>query len=138
MLYEVNAKLSQALKKAKPKIEEMNKRLEKYKAKMKEPKECRFCNNIMEMSMSNITMTYDKVNLSFDHKSVSHQNSFMNQDFEEFMDEMSAPKVVDPTEKGQGSGRTTGGVPCKAKMPSDKNKFIKGAPIASKRPSSNE
>ena len=37
----------------------------KYKDKIsKLPKECSFCNN--EMNLSNFTMTYDKVNVSFD------------------------------------------------------------------------
>jgi arginyl-tRNA synthetase len=39
----------------------------KYKDKLnKLPKECSFCNNMVEMNLSNFTMTYDKVNVSFD------------------------------------------------------------------------
>lgn len=39
----------------------------KYKDKLnKLPKECSFCNNMVEMNLSNFTMKYDKVNVSFD------------------------------------------------------------------------
>ena len=39
----------------------------KYKDKVKQlPKDCSFCNNMVEMNLSNFTMTYDKVNVSFD------------------------------------------------------------------------
>ena len=39
----------------------------KYKDKFRQlPKECSFCNNQVEMNLSNFTMTYDKVNVSFD------------------------------------------------------------------------
>lgn len=39
----------------------------KYKDKLRQiPKECSFCNNMVEMNLSNFTMAYDKVNESFD------------------------------------------------------------------------
>lgn len=46
-----------------------------FKEKMKRTKQCQFCNNLVEMSMSNFTMTYDKVNVSFDTSSMMN-NSF--------------------------------------------------------------
>ena len=47
---------------------------QRFKEKLKKPRECSFCNNLVEMSMSNITMTYDKVNVSFDTGTIN--NSF--------------------------------------------------------------
>ena len=39
----------------------------KYKDKLRAlPKECSFCNNLVEMNQSQFTMTYDKVNVSID------------------------------------------------------------------------
>jgi len=43
---------------------------------MSRKQQCSFCNNMVEMSMSNFTMTYDKVNVSFDTATIN--NSFTN------------------------------------------------------------
>lgn len=57
----------------------MKEQKEKFREKMKKSKECSFCNNMVEMSMSNFTMTYDKVNVSFDAATIN--NSFTNNSF---------------------------------------------------------
>ena len=72
-LYELNEKLNQALKTLK---EKMNQQKQHYKEKMSRKQQCSFCNNMVEMSMSNFTMTYDKVNVSFDTATIN--NSFTN------------------------------------------------------------
>lgn len=66
-----------ALKQMKQKLQALKK---KYKEKInKLPKECSFCNNMVEMNLSNFTMTYDKVNVSFDAatNSFTTSKSFM-------------------------------------------------------------
>ena len=70
-LYEVNEKLNIVYKQLQAQLKEAK---DKYKAKAKKSKECSFCNNMVEMSMSNFTMTYDKVNVSFDTATIN--NSF--------------------------------------------------------------
>eukprot|EP00347_Sterkiella_histriomuscorum_P018372 403345752 len=72
-LYELNERLNQTLKDLKTKMREQK---ELFKEKMKKYKQCSFCNNLVEMSMSNFTMTYDKVNVSFDTQTIN--GSFHN------------------------------------------------------------
>jgi hypothetical protein len=64
-----------ALNEMKVKMQEIKK---KYQDKLSQPKECSFCNNMVEMNLSNFTMTYDKVNVSFDAANTSFATSFMN------------------------------------------------------------
>lgn len=78
-LYELNEKLNLALKQMNQKMQAMKK---KYKDKIRSlPKECSFCNNMVEMNLSNFTMTYDKVNVSFDAatNSFTTSKSFIQQ-----------------------------------------------------------
>ena len=70
----MNEKLNIALKEVKAKVQE-KKRL--YREKLMQPRECQVCNNKVEMNLSNFTMTYDKVNVSFDGATNSFKNSFM-------------------------------------------------------------
>ncbi len=54
----------------------------KYKDKIRQlPKECSFCNNLVDMNLSNFTMPNDKVNVSFDAvtNSFTTSKSFIQQ-----------------------------------------------------------
>jgi arginyl-tRNA synthetase len=57
-----------------------------YKEKLKQlPKECSFCNNLVDMNLSNFTKTYDKVNMSFEAatNSFTTSKSFVQQNNDE-------------------------------------------------------
>jgi len=52
----------------------------KYKDKLRQlPKECSFCNNMVDMNLSNYTLTQDKANVSFDSSSFTTSKSFIQQ-----------------------------------------------------------
>ena len=79
-LYELNERLNQMLKELKGKMKETKASWKEKveKARENNAKVCQFCHNMVEMSMgmSQFTMTYDKVNVSFDTSLIN--NSFHN------------------------------------------------------------
>ena len=135
-LYELNERLNQAVKALKDKAKAQK---EKLREKLQKARQCSFCNNLVEMSMSNFTMTYDKVNVSFDaatinnsfakgsfakgsqhHRSQSHQApSSTTKELQDFVNDYSGSNKINDDEQ---RGEFEGGRP---KILKDSSKYVK-------------